>query len=65
LANLLLLEQFGTCLVDAAVRPRVDPLTFDFDRAPATLALSRRVYDATAVDLRAFKQRGGTLTPAS
>lgn len=61
LANLLLPEQFGTYLVDAAVRPRVDPLTFDFDRAPATLARSRRVYDATSVDLRAFKQRGGKI----
>jgi len=36
-------------------------LTFDFDRAPATLARSRRVYDATSVDLRAFKQRGGKI----
>ena len=61
LANLLLPEQFGTYLVDATVRPRVDPLTFDFDRAPATLARSRRVYDATSVDLRAFKQRGGKI----
>jgi feruloyl esterase len=36
-------------------------LTFDFDSAPATLARSRRVYDATSVDLRAFKQRGGKI----
>jgi hypothetical protein len=49
-ANLLLPEQFGTYLVDAVVRPRVDPLTFDLDSAPATHARSRRVYDATSVD---------------
>src|SRR4029078_8314305 len=61
LANVLLPEQFGTYLADATIRPRVDPLTFDFDRTPATLARSRRVYDATSVDLRAFKQHGGKI----
>jgi len=61
LANVLLPEQFGTYLVDATVRPRVDPLLFDFDRIPATLARSRRIYDATSVDLRAFEQHGGKI----
>jgi Tannase and feruloyl esterase len=41
-------------------RPRrnVDPLTFNFDRDPATLARARSIYDATSPDLRALKARG-------
>jgi feruloyl esterase len=60
-ANLLLPEQFGTYLVDATVRPRVNALTFDFDRDPATLIRARGIYDATSTDLRVFKQRGGKI----
>jgi len=60
-ANLLLPKQFGTYLVDATVRPRVNALTFDFDRDPPTLTRARRIYDATSADLRAFEQRGGKI----
>ncbi len=61
LANLLLPEQFLRYLVDPSVSPGADALTFDFDRDPATLGRSRRIYDATSVDLRAFKNRGGKI----
>ena len=61
LANLVLPEQFGTYLVGATVRPRTNALTFDFDRDPPTLVRSRRVYDATSPDLRAFRRHGGKI----
>ena len=38
-----------------------DPLTFDFAQGPASLARARAIYDATSVDLRAFKARGGKI----
>lgn len=38
-----------------------DPLKFDFSRDPAKLARARAVYDATTVDLHAFKARGGKI----
>jgi hypothetical protein len=38
-----------------------DPLKFDFSRDPPKLARARSVYDATSVDLRAFKARGGKI----
>jgi feruloyl esterase len=59
--NLVLPGQFLGYLVDATVRQNVDALTFNFDRDPATLARSRRIYDATSFDLRAFKARGGKM----
>ena len=61
LANRVLPEQFGGYLIDATVRPHVSALTFDFDRDPPTLTRARRIYDATSVDLHAFKQRGGKI----
>jgi feruloyl esterase len=51
----------GLNLEDATVRQNVDALTFDFDRDPATLARSRRIYDASSFDLRAFKAHGGKM----
>lgn len=36
-----------------------DPLKFNFDRDPAKLARARAIYDATSVDLSAFKAHGG------
>jgi feruloyl esterase len=48
-------------LADATERQHVDALTFNFDRDPATLARSRRIYDATSLDLRAFKAKGGKI----
>jgi tannase/feruloyl esterase len=38
-----------------------DPLKFNFDRDPVKLARGRTVYDASSVDLRAFKARGGKI----
>lgn len=61
LANMDLPAQFLGYLVDDTVRHNVGALTFDFDRDPATLARSRRIYDATSFDLRAFKSRGGKM----
>ena len=60
-ANMELPGQYLGYLVDATVRHDVDALTFDFDRDPATLSRSRRLYDATSFDLRAFKARGGKM----
>ena len=60
-ANLDLPGQYLGYLVDAKIREGVDALNFNFDRDPATLARARRIYDATSVDLRAFKARGGKI----
>lgn len=60
-ANYQLADQFLKYLADATVRANADPLTFDFDRDPSTLARARKVYNATSPDLRAFKARGGKL----
>ena len=38
-----------------------DPLKFNFDRDPAKLARARAIYDATSVDLSAFKAHGGKM----
>jgi len=54
-------EQFLRYMADATPRANVDPLTFNFDRDPATLARARKMYDATSHDLRKFKARGGKL----
>jgi hypothetical protein len=53
--------QFLGYFVDEKVRENVGALNFDFDRDPGTLARARRIYDATSVDLRAFKARGGKI----
>jgi hypothetical protein len=59
IANLDLPAQHIGYLADEKIRSNIDALSFDFDREPATLARSRRIYDATSVDLRAFKAHGG------
>lgn len=61
LANLELPGQHMRYLADARIREHADALHFDFDRDPATLGRSRRIYDATSFDLRAFKAHGGEL----
>jgi hypothetical protein len=48
-------------LADEKIRDNVDALKYDFDRGPATLARSRRIYDASSFDLTAFKARGGKI----
>jgi hypothetical protein len=60
-ANMDLPRQFLRYFVDEKMRDEGDALSFDFDRDPATLARARRIYDATSVDLRAFKTRGGKI----
>lgn len=59
--NHRLSDQFLKYMADPTVRRGVDPLTFDFDRDPATLERARKLYDATSFDLRAFKKRGGKI----
>ena len=61
LANLELPGQYIKYLADEKIRANADALTFDFDRVPGTLARARRIYDATSLDLRAFKARGAKL----
>jgi feruloyl esterase len=61
LANLELPGQHMRYLADERIREHADALHFDFDRDPATLGRSRRIYDATSFDLRAFKAHGGKL----
>lgn len=61
LANVELPGQHMKYLADEKIRPNADALHFDFDRDPATLARSRKIYDATSFDLRAFKAHGGKL----
>jgi Tannase and feruloyl esterase len=61
LANMDLPAQHGRYLAGEPVRHNIDALSFDFDRDPATLSRSRRIYDATSFDLRAFKARGGKI----
>jgi len=60
-ANMELPGQYLGYFVDEKIRRNINALNFDFDRDPATLARSRRIYDATSVDLRAFKARGGKI----
>jgi len=57
--NLRVADQYLKYLADATVRPSVDPLTFDFDRDPATLRRARELYDATSPNLKSFQARGG------
>ncbi|MBB5344336.1 tannase/feruloyl esterase family alpha/beta hydrolase [Tunturibacter empetritectus] len=60
-ANMELPGEYLRYFVDEKTRKNVDALNFDFDHDPATLARARRIYDATSVDLRAFKARGGKI----
>jgi len=60
-ANMDLPGQHMRYLADEKIRENIDALRFDFDRDPATLARSRRIYDATSLDVRAFKARGGKI----
>ncbi|MGH2399716.1 MAG: tannase/feruloyl esterase family alpha/beta hydrolase, partial [bacterium] len=59
--NYILHDQFVRFMADPTVRQGVDPLTFDFDRDPRSLARAKKLYDATSHDLRAFRARGGKL----
>ena len=60
-ANYTLHQQFMRFMADPVVRPAADPLTFDFDKGPQTLARARALYNADSFDLRPFKARGGKL----
>ncbi len=60
-ANLDLPRQFLRYFVDEKMREKGDALSFNFDRDPATLDRARKMYDATSVDLRAFKARDGKM----
>jgi feruloyl esterase len=60
-ANLGLPGQYLRYLADEKIRENIDPLKFDFDRDPSTLARARRIYDASSFDLHAFKARGGKI----
>src|SRR6516225_8378374 len=60
-ANLDLPWQYLRYFVDEKMREKGDTLSFDFNHDPATLDRARRIYDATSVDLRAFKARGGKI----
>ena len=53
--------QYLKYLADEKMRGKGDALSFDFDRDSASLARARRIYDASSVDLRAFKARGGKI----
>lgn len=60
-ANMVLPHVWLRYFVDAKKRETGDALSFDFDHDPSTLDRSRRIYDATSFDLRAFKGRGGKM----
>lgn len=60
-ANMDLPAQYLKYMVDEKARQKGDALSFDFDRDPASLDRARKIYDATSVDLRAFKRRGGKI----
>jgi feruloyl esterase len=48
-------------LADPQPRSGVDPLKFNFDRDPATLARARKLYDAASYDLSRVKNLGGKI----
>ncbi|GAC1658369.1 MAG: tannase/feruloyl esterase family alpha/beta hydrolase [Gemmatimonadaceae bacterium] len=54
-------EQFMRYLAYPVARPDVDPLHFSLDSAPHFLQRAGQMYDATSLDLRAFKERGGKM----
>jgi feruloyl esterase len=60
-ANYMIHEQFMRYMADPTVRANVDPLKFDFDKGPDTLARARALYNADSFDLRKFKARGGKM----
>jgi feruloyl esterase len=60
-ANLDLPKQYLRYFVEERMREKGDALSFDFDHDPVSLDRARRIYDATSVDLRAFKARGGKM----
>lgn len=60
-ANMELPGQYLRYLASETKREKGDALSFDFDRDPSSLDRARRIYDATSVDLRAFKARGGKI----
>src|SRR6516225_11727859 len=60
-ANMDLPGQYLKYMVDEKMREKGDALSFDFDRDSASLGRARRIYDATSVDLRAFKAHGGKI----
>ena len=60
-ANFDLPAQYMKYFSDERTRQHGDALSFDFDRDPPTLVRARRIYDASSVDLRAFKARGGKI----
>jgi feruloyl esterase len=60
-ANMDLPGQYLKYLVDEKMREKGDALSFDFDRDSASLDRARRIYDASSVDLRAFKTHGGKM----
>jgi len=60
-ANFDLPGQYLKYFVDEKMRDHGDALSFDFDHDPATLARARKIYDATSLDLRAVKERGGKI----
>jgi Tannase and feruloyl esterase len=60
-ANMELPGQYVKYFVDEKIRENAGALNFNFDRDPTTLARSRRIYDASSFDLRAFKARGGKI----
>lgn len=60
-ANFILHDQFLRFMADPTVRHGVDPLKFDFNRDPRSLARATKLYNATSFDLRAFKARGGKM----
>ena len=60
-ANYTLHQQFMRYMAEPTVRTDADPLTFDFDKGPQTLARARALYNADSFDLRAFKARNGKL----
>jgi Tannase and feruloyl esterase len=60
-ANMELPGQYLGYFVDEKIRENGGALNFDFDRDPATLARSRRIYDASSFDLGTLKARGGKI----
>lgn len=60
-ANMELPGEYLKYLADEKMREKGGALSFDFDRDPPTLERARRIYDATSLDLRAFKARGGKM----
>jgi feruloyl esterase len=54
-------DQFMRYMAGPTVLEGYDPMKFNYDRDPATLARARQIYNATSFDLKAFKARGGKM----